>query len=265
MLLDNKIAVVYGAGGAIGGAVARAFAREGAAVFLAGRTRGKLEAVAEDIRSAGGTADVATLDALDPAAVTRHADAVAAKAGRIDVAMNALGFVHVQGKMFADLSMDEYIRPIDDYARAQFSVARAVAPHMMAQRRGVIINLSTPGSFLLVDGTLGYGIACAVKETFSRKLAGELGPHGIRTICIRPHAIPQAAAAGSHANQVFAPAAEAAGLSIAEMLAGAAESTPLKRLPTLAQVADTAAFAASDSAGAMTGAILDLSSGTIVN
>jgi len=265
MLLENKIAVVHGGGGAIGGAVARAFARQGARVFLAGRTASKLEAVAHDIRSAGGAAEITTLDALDASAVAGHADAVAEKAGRIDIAMNALGFVHVQGKMFADLSLDEYIRPIDDYARAQFTVARAVVPHMMQHRSGVIINLSTPGSFLLVDGTLGYGIACAVKETFSRKLAGELGPHGIRTICIRPHAIPQAAAAGSHANEVFAPAAKAAGMTIDEMLAGAAESTLLRRLPTLAQVADTAAFVASDSAGTMTGAILDLSSGTIVN
>ena len=85
MLLENKNAVIYGAGGSIGGAVARAFAREGARVFLAGRTPATLEAVAQEIRSAGGRADAAQVDALDERAVDEHADAVAADAGGIDI------------------------------------------------------------------------------------------------------------------------------------------------------------------------------------
>ncbi len=108
MLLENKNAVIYGAGGAIGGAVARAFAREGARVFLAGRTLGRLEEVAEQIRSAGGAAETAEVDALDEKAVDEHADAVAAGAGGIDIALNAIGFLHVQGTPLAELSF----RPI---------------------------------------------------------------------------------------------------------------------------------------------------------
>ncbi len=96
MLLEDKNAVIYGGGGSVGGAVARAFAREGARVFLAGRTLATLEEVAEEIRSAGGVAETAQVDALDEKAVDEHADAVAAQAGSIDVSFNAI-FNDVQG------------------------------------------------------------------------------------------------------------------------------------------------------------------------
>jgi 3-oxoacyl-[acyl-carrier protein] reductase len=94
MLLQNKNAVVYGGAGSIGGAVSRAFAREGAKVFLAGRTLESLERVAEGIRSAGGEAETAQLDALDGKAVDEHADAVAAKAGGLDISFNLITHPH---------------------------------------------------------------------------------------------------------------------------------------------------------------------------
>src|SRR5512134_2992806 len=265
MWLENKSAVIHGGGGAIGGAVARAFAREGARIFLAGRTRAKLEAVARDIRAAGGEADAAVVDALDDRAVDRHADGVAAKAGGIDIALNAVGFHHVQGTPFADVSLEDFSFPITAYTRSLFITARAAARHMAQRRPGVILVLSTPGSRLPGTGYLGYGVTCAAKEAFSRLLAAELAPRGVRVLCIRPHAIPEAAAAGSHAAGVFRPAAERAGLSVEAMLAGAAQTTLLKRLPTLDEVAGAAVFAASDRAGAMTGTILNLSCGLLVD
>ena len=98
MLLENKNAVIYGAGGSIGSAVASAFAREGARVFLAGRTLQSLQEVAQQIRSAGGVADTAQLDALDKQAVDQHADAVAEKAGSIDISFNLISVGDVQGR-----------------------------------------------------------------------------------------------------------------------------------------------------------------------
>ena len=97
MLLEEKVAVVYGAGGSIGGAAARSFAREGARVFLAGRTAASLETVAGDIRGAGGTAETAVVDALDEAAVDGFVDGVAGLTGRIDVSFNAIGVGDVSG------------------------------------------------------------------------------------------------------------------------------------------------------------------------
>src|SRR5215211_4063488 len=101
MMLEDKTALIYGGGGAIGGAVARAFAGAGAHVYLAGRTRARLEAVANDV---GDAADVAEVDALDERAVAEHADAVAAHAGAIDIAVNAVSFPYAQGTSFADLA-----------------------------------------------------------------------------------------------------------------------------------------------------------------
>src|SRR5712664_4808494 len=91
MMLKDKVAVIYGAGGAIGGAVARAFAGEGAEVFVTGRLRAPVDAVAEDIVSGGGSAEAATIDALDEQAVDRHLQYVIDRAGRVDISVNAVG------------------------------------------------------------------------------------------------------------------------------------------------------------------------------
>jgi NAD(P)-dependent dehydrogenase (short-subunit alcohol dehydrogenase family) len=112
MLLEGKNAVIYGAGGSIGGEVARTFAREGARVFLAGRTRGKLEAAAADITTAGGSAEVAEFDALDEQAVGQHADAVAAKAGSLDVSFNLISRGDVQGTPLVDMTTADFVGPV---------------------------------------------------------------------------------------------------------------------------------------------------------
>jgi len=191
-MLKGKTAIIYGGGGAVGGAVARAFAGEGARLFIAGRSLAKLEKVADDISAAGGTAEIAELDVMDEEAVKTHADDVAAKTGGIDIALNAVGLFHVQGKGFAHLSLDDFAFPITAYAQMNFITAKAVAWHMAKRRSGVILTLSTPGGRLPGTGYLGFGTACAAVEGFSRLLACELAPSGIRVICLRPHALPEA-------------------------------------------------------------------------
>ncbi|MFI1093347.1 SDR family NAD(P)-dependent oxidoreductase [Streptomyces sp. NPDC020917] len=267
LLLDGRNAVIYGGGGAIGGAVARVFAREGARVFLAGRTRAKLDAVARDIAAAGGTAETAQVDVLDQQAVDEHAAEVAAAAGGIDVALDAVSVMHDQGTPLADLSLEEFMRPIDGFLRALFITSKAVARHMGGERPGVILTLSEPGSKLAVGGILGHSVSAAGKEAFSRVLAAELAPRDIRVVCIRPHAVADAPAAGSYTRDLFEPMAAAAGQSVQEMLdgGGMAQGTLLKRLPALAEVAETAAFLASDRAGAMTGTVANLSAGALVD
>jgi NAD(P)-dependent dehydrogenase (short-subunit alcohol dehydrogenase family) len=265
MLLENKSAVIYGGGGAIGGAVARAFAREGAKVFLAGRSQVKLAAVARDIAAQGGLAETAEVDALDERAVAKHADTVAAKAGRIDITLNAVGIPHVQGPPLAELSFEDYAHPITAYTRTNFLTAKAVARHMVKHGSGVILTLSTPGSRMTGQGFLGYGVTCGAIETFSRILAGELGGNGIRVICLRPDAIPEALAI-SHSREVFEGFAQRAGTTIEAMLAERARTgTLLGRFPRLAEIGNYAAFVASDRASAMTGAIANLTCGSLVD
>ena len=262
MMLEDKTAVIYGGGGAVGGAVARAFAGAGARVHLAGRSRARLEAVADDI---GDGAEVAVLDVLDERAVVEHADAVAAAAGGIDIALNAVSFPYAQGTLLADLAVEQVMHPIDCFLRANLITAKAVARHMAARRSGVILTLSTAGSRFARPGNLGFGTTCAAIEQMTQRLAAELGPSGIRVVCLRPTAIADAASNGSYTGEVFAPLAAAAGLSVEQMLAQWGEDqTLLGRLPTLAQVADAAVFLASDRAGAITGAVTDLSSGSAV-
>jgi len=260
-MLEDKTAVIYGAGGAIGGAVARAFAGAGARVYLAGRTRARLEAVADDI---GDAAEVAEVDALDERAVAEHADTVAADAGGIDIALNAVSFPYVTGPL-AELAVEEVMHPIDSYLRTNLITAKAVARHMTARGSGAILTVSTVGARFARPGNLGYGTTCAAIEQMTRRLAVELGPSGVRVVCLRPHAIADAASGGSYTGEVFAPLAAASGLSVEQMLAQWGEDqTLLGRLPTLAQVADTAVFLASDRAGAITGAVADLSCGNAV-
>jgi len=266
MMLQGRVAVIHGGGGVLGGAMAQAMARHGARIFLASRTVAKAEANVAAIRAAGGEAEAAPVDALDPAAVEAHADAVMAKAGRLDIAVNAIGVAHVQGVPLMQLSLDDYAHPVDTYTRSNVIIAKAAAKHMIAGKRGgVLILISTPAGIMPGPGFMGHNSACAAIEGMTRHLAGELGSDGIRAVCLRSHAIPEAVALGSHSRDVFEDVAAKAGLSVDQMLAGAAQTTLLKRMPRLADFAETAAFVASDHARAMTGAIVNLTCGAFVD
>lgn len=257
--------MIYGGGGTIGGAVAREFARQGATVFLAGRALDPLRRVARDITDDGGHAELAQVDALDEDAVDAHARSVAEQAGGIDITLNAVGRIHDQGTPLAGLSLADFQQPIMEYTRTNFLTARAVARHMVERGSGVILTLSTPGARLSGPGFLGYGMTCAAIEAFTRILAGELGSHNIRTVCLRPDMIPEALPT-SYTGQLFRRVAAQAGTTAEAMLEARGQSaTLLGRLPTLEEVAAYAAFVASDRAGAMTGAIANLSCGSLVD
>jgi 3-oxoacyl-[acyl-carrier protein] reductase len=265
MELEGKVMVVYGGSGAIGGAVARAWAREGAQVFLVGRNAGKLEALARDIETAGGRAHPAVVDLLDLGQVRRHAESVVALAGRIDVAFQGIGVAHVQGQPLEELSLADFQLPVRTYIDSFFITAKALGPLMARQGSGALIAITTPASRMPGPGYLGHSVACAGVEALVRHLAGELGSAGVRVTCIRSHAVPEALERGSHSAAVFDQVARRAGLSVDEMLAGAAGGTLLKRLPTLSDIANAAVFLASDRARCTTGAILNVNSGMLLD
>lgn len=265
MQLKNKNAVIYGAGGSIGSAIAASFAQEGARVFLAGRTPGPLEAVAKKITDLGGRAEIASVDTLNKQAVDDHAAAVAEKAGSIDISVNTIGVFHIQGIPLIDLSLEEYNLPIATYTISNFLTATASARHMIKKRSGVILTISTPGSLLANGIAGGFGVSCAAVEGLTRQLAGELGPHGIRVVCLRPDAVPEAAArAGSHSREVFAYRAKLMDMTLEQLFTVMPGGTLLQRSPTLADVANAAVFMASDKAGALTATVANLSCGSVV-
>ena len=144
MMLKDKVAVIYGAGGAIGGAVARAFAREGAKLFLTGRLRAPVEAVAKDIVSAGGSAEAAEVDALDEQAVDKHLQSVIDKAGRVDISFNAVGIPNAKilGVPLVELDVEQFSLPITTYATSYFLTARLAARRMIANKSGVIMTVT---------------------------------------------------------------------------------------------------------------------------
>ena len=253
-MLDNKSAVVYGGGGSIGGAVARAFAREGSRVFLAGRTRATLEEVAEAIRATGGAAETAEIDALDEQAVDRHADAVAAEAGGIDISFNLITHPHTHGTPLAEMAVDDFLAPLETAARTTFLTARAAARHMIPRRSGVILAFGGPGdrSGPMRDYYLGgTQVAFDAIETIRRQLATELGPHRIRVVTLASGGVPESIPEG------FDGRAE-----IVEMIEG---QTLLGRAATLEDVGNAAVFAASDWARTMTAAIVNVSCGALID
>jgi len=258
MLLENKNAVIYGAGGAIGGAVARAFAREGARVFLAGRTLAKVEAVAGEISAAGGTVESAEVDALDERAVEKHIGKVVEQAGRIDVSFNAISIRDVQLTPLVEMSREDFMSPIMTGTTTHLLTARAAARHMVTQGSGVILTLSASAVRAYVPGVYvgGFGVACVAIEALTKQFAAELGPSGIRVNCLRSEGIPESWE-GASTEGWSGPTAEIEAHIKARSLLG--------RVTTLADVGNAAAFLASDLAGATTGTVFDLTSGTVVD
>lgn len=264
MLLSDKNAVIYGGAGSIGGAVARVFAREGAKVFLAGRTVGKLDAVAKEISAAGGVAQTAQVDALDEQAVEKHADDVAGKAGGVDVSFNLIGWGAaggVQGVPLVELSPENFLKEIAARTRTQFLTARAAARRMVKRGSGVILMLTATPARMAIPLVGGFGPACAAIEALSRSLAAELGPHGVRVVCLRSAGSPET----PDLQEAFSVHARAAGVTREQFQASIEGLTLLRRLPTLAEVANVAAFMASDQAGPMTGTVANMTCGSIVD
>jgi 3-oxoacyl-[acyl-carrier protein] reductase len=258
MLLEGKNAVIYGGGGKVGGAVARAFAREGARVFLAGRTLESLEEVAQEICFAGGVAETARVDALDERAVNEHADAVAEKAGGLDISFNLISYRDVQGTPLAQMPLEEFERPLKTAVRTQFLTARAAARHMISQGSGVILTFGgaggrdpirdyTSGGFQVYLG--GFQIALGAIDVLRRQLAVELGPHGIRVVTLQSGGVPETTREDwrEAITQSFV------------------DTSMLKRAETLEDVGNVAAFAASDLARTMTATAINITCGRVAD
>jgi 3-oxoacyl-[acyl-carrier protein] reductase len=261
MLLEGKNAVIYGAGGSVGGAVARAFAREGAAVWLAGRTVAPLDALAHEIKRVGGVAETAQVDAFDEAAVGRHADAIVQTGGSLDVSFNAIAVDHIQGVPLADMSEEEVVGPVAGRVATHLVTARAAARHMSKQRRGVILTFTADAARLAYPDIGSFGIACAAVEGLTRSLAAELGPHGIRVVCLRSMGSPEAPGVQhvwqTHFGNPATPAEDVVGVR--------AQGTLLGRVPTLAEVGNVAALLASDLASPLTANVINVACGEIAD
>lgn len=262
-LLGGKNVIIYGAGGAVGSALAHAFSREGAKVFLTGRTLATVEHAAKEIVGSGGTAEAAEIDALDLQAVERHFATVVDKVGHVDVSFNAIGIPQegIQGIPLTQLPLESFSQPITTYVQSQFITARTAARHMAARKSGVILMHTPEPARLGAPLVGGMGPAWAAMEGLSRSLSAEVGAFGVRSVCLRTTGIPET----NTIDVVFGLHAKAHGITREQFQTMLENTTHRRRLTTLLELADVAAFVASDRASAMTGTVVNLTGGAIVD
>jgi NAD(P)-dependent dehydrogenase (short-subunit alcohol dehydrogenase family) len=264
MQLKNKTAVIYGAAGAIGSAVAKAFAQEGAKVFLTGKNKDTVQEIAQEIVAHGGFAEAHQVDALDQDAVNNHLAMVVEKDGKLDISFNAIG-IHqtgVQGIPLLQLTPEGYLNPISTYSKANFITATAAAKQMMGKKSGVIITLTAVPSRLAAPLVGGMAPSWASIEALTRTLAAEMGSSGIRVVCLRADGMPET----DTITTVFGIHAKGAGMPSHKEFQVLMESfTLLKRLPKLSEVANAAVFLASDNASAITGTTINVTCGSVVD
>lgn len=254
MLLQGKNAIIYGAGGSLGGAVARALAAAGAHAFLTGHRLDSVKKTADKIESENGKATIHQVDARSEKSVNDHIHAVMRTAGSVDISFNAIGWQDTQDIPLTDMALEDFLRPVNIALETQFITATAAARAMKEHRSGVILSLTaTPGGIGYAN-VGGFGPACNAVEGFSRNLASELGPYGIRVVNIR--------SAGSPDSRVFKEAIEAGGDEVEEFLKKMKNDTMLKQLPLMEDIANTAVFLASAMAGKITGVTIDVTAGT---
>ncbi len=230
-------------------------------MFLAGRTAATLEALAAEIGAAGGKADFAVVDALDEQAVESFVSSVAERTTGIDISFNAIGLEDEQGLPLIEMTQQSFALPVNIALTSHFYTANAATRHMAPHRSGVIMAITANAARTAQANMGGFGVACAAIEGFCRQLAAEVGPHGIRVVCLRSSGSPDAPGV----SQVLDQHASKAGVSRQEFEARFAASTLLKRLPLLAEVANVAVLMASDLASPITGAVANVTCGEIVD
>jgi len=262
--LRNKVAVIYG-NGAIGGAVAAAFAHEGAKIFLAGRTPSKLKSIADEVRFDGGIIETATLDTLDVPFVEQHMREVIAKVGKVDISFNTTGLPanNVEHMQLIDLSLESFALPISMYTRSHFVTAQIAARHMVEQGSGVIMMHTANVSRISTPFAGGRPAAWAALESLCRSLSVECGDRGVRAVCLLTTAIPETPAIEEAFRELFE-TMKTTGMTERQFQEMTVANTHRKRLTTLKELTNTAVFAASDEASAITGTAINLTAGMIV-
>jgi 3-oxoacyl-[acyl-carrier protein] reductase len=259
-MLQGKHAVVFGAGGSIGAAVARSFAAEGANVFLSGRTGANVGAVATQISATGGQAHVAVVDAADDAAVNEYLTGIVKQTGKLDIVLNATGpraRDYSNGTLAVGLAIDEFMVPMVTIVRSHFITARAAARHMVKQRSGVIMFVTGSPARGHVPGAAAIGAAFGAIENLTENLAVEVGPHGVRVVCVRTLA--------NIDSRTIQDTWEALNVPKDHAVAQIASSNFLRTAASVSDTANAAVLVASDRARLLTGTVVNATAGAAVD
>jgi 3-oxoacyl-[acyl-carrier protein] reductase len=234
--LDGKIAIVYGAGGWVGGAVAHAYWRAGARVFLAGRGAPSLERTVRD-RFDGAQISTDTVDACSGDQVGAHMRAIVGATGRLDIVFNAVTYGDVQGVSLADLDLDTVSDRVRTTIAAQYTVAQAAARHMIGQGEGLISTIVGHGQPWPGMGTtmVSWGLV----EAMLRQWAADLGPKGVRVAWLRTGGFLESVMGNIDYGSSYAHDADVK--AVAE---GIREATLLKAIPSIEEAGHAAVYLA---------------------
>ena len=259
-ILKDKRAVIFGAGASIGAAVAKEFAAEGAEVFLSGRTRTNVEDLKNAIEAAGGKAHASVVNALDEEGVAEYLEEVVAKSGGIDIEFNTAGphaSDYGSGKQAVDLTIDEYMVALSTIAKSRIITARGAARQMIKRGSGVIIGLTGSPARGHVGGATSIGTTFGAIETFFENLAFELGPKGVRVVCLRVTANADSTAIRSTRRALNIPDDQ--------WVAGLANMNFLKTPMKVSDTAKAAVLIASDRFRMLTGTVVNSSAGAAMD
>jgi 3-oxoacyl-[acyl-carrier protein] reductase len=254
MILKNKNAVIYGAGGSLGGAVAKALAAAGAKIYLTGRNAASLKKIADEIKAGGGIAEQATVDATDEKAVSAFLDAIVLSGNTVDISFNATSSDDVQDMALINMSEEDFMRPVNKMLRTGFLTAKAAGNIMAKQGSGVILSLTATPAGIGYPYTGGFAVACTAVESLVRNLGSELGIYGVRVVNMR--------SGGSPDSAVFKNAVESYPEIMQSVLADMKADTMLKKMPMMTDIANLAVFLSSDLASCITGVTIDITAGT---
>jgi NAD(P)-dependent dehydrogenase (short-subunit alcohol dehydrogenase family) len=251
VLLEKKTAVVYGGGGAIGSAVAEAFAEQGAHVIVAGRTRSSLERVVDPLTERGLSAEATQVDALVESEVEAHLDGVVAEHGGIDISFNAIGVAYILGAPLHEIPVDSFVAGVADAMRTNYLTGVGAARRMAARHTGVVLGITASPARRPLANQGSFSAAGGAIEALCRQIATDYGPQGVRAVCIRSAGSTDAPGV----DGAMAALAEREGISRDAFEARIADRNLLKHMPRLREIANLAVLAASDLASSMTGVI----------
>jgi NAD(P)-dependent dehydrogenase (short-subunit alcohol dehydrogenase family) len=262
--LQDKHAVVFGAGGSIGTAVAKEFAAEGALVFLAGRTKAPLEVLAKQIAASGGQARTAVIDTLNDVSVNQYVHSISEQTGKLDIVLDASGPLakeYGNGKAAVDLSIDEFMMPLVTMVRSRFITARAAARNMIKQRSGVIIFITGSPARAHAPGVTAIGAAFGAMETLTENLAFEVSPFGVRVVCLRTLANTDSRSIQDTMDFLTGQLNITKDQAIAQI----AQSSFLKTAATVRDTANAAVLIASDRGRMLTGTVVNATAGATLD
>ncbi len=253
--LDGKVALITGASKGIGRVMSRLFAKEGAAVVCAARSRDLVEETAALIQGDGGRAVAVTGDAATEGDVKKMVAAGVKAFGKLDVLVNNAGDGGPT-KRVQEYTTDDWFYTINSCLTSSYMCTRFAVPEMIRAGGGVIINVSSTAGRRGLPFRIGYCSAKAGQVGMTYGLALELSPLNIRVNAIAPGAVE-----GDRIDRVIAGQAEVRGVAVEDMRRSFVERAPLKRMTTADDIATLAVYLCSDAAKNLSGQCIAVTAG----